>query len=696
MNKRLLLCLASLLLLAALSLTALAETEPERLTMTQLEQLRDEGKVEYVLSDEGYVTWLRGDFYDGKVEGAAGVESAVEHLRDVLGLDEDAQFIKGVAIQMGNGYTYYTIRQFSGGIFVSGSIIKVIADGEGRAAAISSSITPGVGGELDMLIEPEEALEIAKTYLAENQPGVEYIFYPDAVGRTIVAAEDDAGEGQYNAAYIIYTSNPNVSNEQDDRHYLAHYVGSNGRYLHSMPVFAIEDGSVLNAGDAEHFFEGKQEATFTGEVTLHDGSTVEVSVPVLYNEATGKYELADAQRKIAVMDHYAFKFEGSLVPVSSEDNVHWSDNDLITYANYIVVYDAYADIGLYAPDGLGTPIAILSDYRDENGERVDNACYMGIDRGWHCFGSSTLNCYGECVDVMAHEYTHAVTNASMTDILYNGETGAINESFSDILGNIIEMMTGSTQDTSWLVGEISGVPVRSMSDPHLFAQPEVVGDLYYRPMDATLLDFNDRSGVHLNNSLLASVAVDLEKAGMTLDEQFDLWGYLIYALTPRTGFEELLPMIQFSCDVADIPQWKETIVGAFATRGLTGKASDEAYYSEGCGVLQFDAPQADGCIPVRIYLLDAQTHAPLHTAPYWPDGSDHVSCQIAAGDCLVLVRALDGEGTPRGVIYTGDGWQMTEDVGINGIVEADISAAVPVTVEAGSTVTIKPLTAGLD
>ena len=114
MNKSLLLCLASLLLLAGFSLTALAEAAPEKMTMAQLEQLRDEGKVEYVLRDEGYVTWLRGEFYNRTVEGEAGVEATVEHLRDVLGLDEDAQFIKGVEIEMSNGYTYYTIRQFSG------------------------------------------------------------------------------------------------------------------------------------------------------------------------------------------------------------------------------------------------------------------------------------------------------------------------------------------------------------------------------------------------------------------------------------------------------------------------------------------------------------------------------------------------------------------------------------------------------
>ena len=97
MKKRLLLCLVCLLLLVQLPLAALAESMPERLTMEQLEQLREEGKAEYMLSDQGYVTWLRGEIYDGKVEGEEGVLAVVERTRDLLGLDEEAQFVKGVA-----------------------------------------------------------------------------------------------------------------------------------------------------------------------------------------------------------------------------------------------------------------------------------------------------------------------------------------------------------------------------------------------------------------------------------------------------------------------------------------------------------------------------------------------------------------------------------------------------------------------
>ncbi|MGN0743519.1 MAG: M4 family metallopeptidase [Candidatus Fimadaptatus sp.] len=691
MFKRLFSCIVCLLLLAALPLTALAGPAPERLTMARLEQLRAEGKVDYVLSDAGYVTWLSGDFYDGKVEGEEGVIGAVERLRDVLGLDEDAQFIKGVALQTQNGYTYYTLRQFSGGTSVSYSIIKVIADGEGRAAAVSSSVTPGLGGELETMIEPEEALAVAQAYLEKNHPGDEYTYYPDSITRTILSLINDDGETTVNAAYIVYTSNPNASTETEDRRYLAHYIGSNGSYLYSLPVHSIDDETALAASDAERCFEGRQEATYTGEVTLHDGSTLELSVPVLYDEAAGAYYLADAQRKIAVMDAYAFQFDKKEDIISTPDNTGWTDNDLITYFNYITVYDAFASFGMRSPNGLDMPIAILSDYCDENGVPEDNACYGGIDRGWHTFGSSTLNTYGECVDVMAHEYTHGFSMASLTDIFYSGEPGTINESFSDILGNIIEMRAGRTEDTDWLVGENSGTAVRSMSDPHAFNQPARVGDLYYRPLDALPLAYNDRSGVHVNNSLLAGVAIDLAKAGISLEDQLDLWGHVICAATPLSGFDEMLPMLQFACDATGMPQWKDTIAEAFASRGLTGDAG-EVFYSEGCGILQFAAEPTRDYLAIRAYLLDTQTYEPLSTPPYWPDGSSTFSCQNPAGDYIVLVRVLDREGTARGVIYTASGWQLTGDVGISAAVTADISAAIPVTIEAGATVTLEPLT----
>lgn len=686
MKKRLFICFICLILLVQLPLAALAESVPERLTMEQLEQLRDEGKVEYILSDQGYVTWLRGNIYDGKVEGEEGVLAVVERTRDLLGLDEEAQFVKGVAWALGNDYTYYTLRQFSGGTSVDNAIIKVIADPEGNLVAISSSVVPDLGSEVEFMITPEEALEAAKAYLAEKQPDTAYTFYPDAIGKTIVD-----NQATLNAAYIIYTNNPNMTNEEEDRQYLAHYVVSNGQYLYSVPVHSIDDESDLTAGDYS-CLEGKQETTYTGEITLCDGCVKQITVPVLYDEEAGLYYLADAQRKIAVMDASEMMFHDTIALRSSADNIAWDSNDLITYANYIQVYDYYASIGVLSPNGLDVPIAILSDYRNADGTQMDNACYAGIAGGWHIFGSSPLNVYGECVDVLGHEYTHGFTMAALSGLNYCGESGAINEAYSDILGNIIEVLSGNTEDTTWLIGEHSTGAVRSGSNPHLFQQPEFVGDQFYRAMDAQPQPYNDNGGVHVNNSLLTGAAVELEQAGMNLEDQMALWAYAICAATPLTGFEELLSMLQFTCDTIDMSQWKQPIADAFAARGLTGSVDAEVPYAEGCGILNFKAVQTEELSTAVVYLLDPETKESITRKPFWPDASGTFATQYPAGEYLVLVRAINAEGAPVGIIYTESGWVITEDIGMGAETTADISAAVPVAIQAGATTVLEPMT----
>jgi len=73
------------------------------------------------------------------------------------------------------------------------------------------------------------------------------------------------------------------------------------------------------------------------------------------------------------------------------------------------------------------------------------------------------------LDVMGHEFTHMVTEMNGHGGLdYEDESGALNESFSDIMGTCIEFFARGT-DGNWLLGEDCGVPtgnyIRSMSNP---------------------------------------------------------------------------------------------------------------------------------------------------------------------------------------------------------------------------------------
>ena len=102
-------------------------------------------------------------------------------------------------------------------------------------------------------------------------------------------------------------------------------------------------------------------------------------------------------------------------------------------------------------------------------------------------------------DVAAHELTHAVTERT-ANLFYYMQSGALNESFSDMFGETVDLTNTGGTDTPavrWKLGE--DVPVfgagRDMMTPGNFADPGRVGDANYYCGTA------DGGGVHSNSGV---------------------------------------------------------------------------------------------------------------------------------------------------------------------------------------------------
>ncbi|MAT55166.1 MAG: hypothetical protein CMN32_11850 [Saprospirales bacterium] len=98
------------------------------------------------------------------------------------------------------------------------------------------------------------------------------------------------------------------------------------------------------------------------------------------------------------------------------------------------------------------------------------------------------------VDIVGHEFTHAVTQFS-AGLQYLGESGALNESFSDIFGEMVELFTEGTMD--WLVGGDRGA-IRDLSAPGNFGDPDTYLGTNWFP---TTADSIDNGGVHTNSGV---------------------------------------------------------------------------------------------------------------------------------------------------------------------------------------------------
>jgi Zn-dependent metalloprotease/N-acetylneuraminic acid mutarotase/fibronectin type 3 domain-containing protein len=107
-------------------------------------------------------------------------------------------------------------------------------------------------------------------------------------------------------------------------------------------------------------------------------------------------------------------------------------------------------------------------------------------------------CFIVVDDIVAHEITHGVTQFE-SDVIYAYESGAIDESFSDIWGEWIDLTNGKGNDTPavrWLIGEdISAGAQRNMKYPTVFGDPDrMLSPFYYYGVD-------DNGGVHTNNGV---------------------------------------------------------------------------------------------------------------------------------------------------------------------------------------------------
>jgi hypothetical protein len=127
-------------------------------------------------------------------------------------------------------------------------------------------------------------------------------------------------------------------------------------------------------------------------------------------------------------------------------------------------------------------------------------------------GSTNQMYYGQgfasADDVVGHELTHGVTQFT-SKLAYYGQAGAINESISDVFGELIDRSTPDL-GTPWALGEdLPGHPsgIRNMQNPPLFGDPDRVGSPLYT------LASSDNAGVHTNSGVNNKAAYLIDAGG---------------------------------------------------------------------------------------------------------------------------------------------------------------------------------------
>jgi Zn-dependent metalloprotease len=170
-----------------------------------------------------------------------------------------------------------------------------------------------------------------------------------------------------------------------------------------------------------------------------------------------------------------------------------------TFELYLTVY------GRDSIDGRGLPLDATVHYD----EKYDNAFWNGEQMVFGDGDGEVFLDFTIPVDVIGHELTHGVTQHT-ANLAYFGQSGALNESVSDVFGSLIKQYTlGQTAaEADWLIGagllapRVTGTALRSMKAPGTAYDDDVLGK---DPQPATMDDYvhsgSDNGGVHINSGI---------------------------------------------------------------------------------------------------------------------------------------------------------------------------------------------------
>jgi Zn-dependent metalloprotease len=156
---------------------------------------------------------------------------------------------------------------------------------------------------------------------------------------------------------------------------------------------------------------------------------------------------------------------------------------------------------------------------DTRGMRLDSTVHYGEEYN-NAFWNGTQMVYGDgdgeifqrftkCIDVVGHELTHGVTQYEAA-LEYEGQAGALNESFSDVFGSMVKQyaLNQTVDKADWMIGaglferKVKGVALRSMKEPgSAYNDPTIGKDPQPGHMKAYVKTTSDNGGVHINSGI---------------------------------------------------------------------------------------------------------------------------------------------------------------------------------------------------
>jgi Zn-dependent metalloprotease len=428
-------------------------------------------------------------FKAGQGPSALKQASAAEQLKELLVLPADysVNFLQKYDDFFKAGVEHYSFQEYYQGIPILYSIVKVQQNAS-EIISVTGKFTTAEKPINKVNISPEAALAQAKNAVpavsykwerkeeeamlreALQKPNFSYdpkthlVLYPTKVD----------GKEVYRYAYAL-----DIYSHEPDARYNVYIDAENGSVLAKIPTMCTIDVKGI-------------------AVTKYHG-TQEIMTDSL---APNSFRLKETNRKglnqvIETRDCNTGD-EGGSVDFIDSDNIWNNKNSQYNEASTDCHFGAEMTFD-YFYDSLGR------DSYDNQGSPLLQ--YVHFDVNWfNAQWTGSYSRYGDgngapltSVDVVSHEITHGITQET-AGLIYAGESGALNESFSDIFGTVVEFKKLDST-ASWEIGT-SSFKLRDMAAPNRYNNPDCYEGLFFtKTVGCVPSGNNDYCGVHNNSGI---------------------------------------------------------------------------------------------------------------------------------------------------------------------------------------------------
>lgn len=468
------------------------------LTLAELRNLASTGYLDVGRNAAGKVRNIDGTFTVDTVTDAASAAALLNRISTLLGVPTG--FAKAGEITMSTndfGSVSYRLNPTVNGLRVLGSELVLTTDGTGTVTSLISNYDPAITavntvpiGTVDRV---SKVIELIKADLVSDLGGNPSQATKDAFFATL----------HYDTELVIYHEDLNneprlawrvdVTSAADSR-----YPSIGTRYI--IAANGAKPGAIISEFSAAQHALAPVRSSGTDQLG---------KVRTVTAANTGSsIVLTDIGRNITT---YATRYQSTWSGLPSIPGevvgytTSWLRSAVSAQANMIRVFDYYAGVlGRDSFDDNGAALVLSIDYNPGGASASGwrNAAWTGSVMVFGDAGNTQA-----ALDLVAHEYTHAVIQY-INGLAYLGESGAMNESYADIMGALIENKTGSAR---WLFAEdAAGNPYRDMADPSDYRQPEHYGGRLVDGCGCTAND--DFDYVHSNSGIMNFAAYKMMEA----------------------------------------------------------------------------------------------------------------------------------------------------------------------------------------